>query len=513
MDDFDDDRFAQGPAPLSAALGGTPLRRAPRASGADQEPPPQEAALRTGEDLLEELLTAESGQLAVRVLGRTPAGRIQARAEMQLLAALEVAGIHAAPTVLDLEEDGYVREHAPPLIRRAGRRASENGSPPTAEREAVACARDDLDALVDAVHERGWVLGAAAGQGLGRRTDGSVMLRDLRGLLPSEHLAPRREDRHWVDSVLHDQERTLRRRVDAPHALLDSAPTLAAPLVPPEPLHGGVTLAQAPRGGMDGGAAGPRAPREGPFPGNGELIRERMDVTPEAAQVRSSAELPAPCGSRGQALRERLSAGGWGRPAGHLGRWMRAAQAPPPRRRTALLGTAAVLLAGGLIGTGAWLILPQGAAEAPPAATSAAPVPSPAPAPDIEDPWELAAEIAGARHAYVTGASPQPVAAPGSAAWDVDEEVRAAYDGLRLEGGGPVIHEAALLEGSPDDGTVEMLVTTSMQAHRIREEDESEGSPPRSVAATEAVEVQLTLTWDGSRWLVRSSIVPQEARS
>src|SRR5699024_1872467 len=157
---------------------------------------------------------------------------------------LEVAGLTAAPAVLGIEDDGYVREVAPPLAPRTGRRASRTGTPATAERAALGRARDDLDALVDALHERSWLLGARPGGGLGIRRDGSVILLDLDGLRPGEGLAERRADRRWVDSVLHDEQRTLRRRVH--HAAPRTTGTPSAHLVPAAP-----SASARPRGSGD----------------------------------------------------------------------------------------------------------------------------------------------------------------------------------------------------------------------------------------------------------------------
>src|SRR5699024_7014376 len=107
------------------------------------------------------------------------AGRDQLRREVQLLATLEVGGIGAAPAVLEVEDEGYVREGAAPLRGRRGRRSAEDATPGTSERQGQARARESLEALIDALHERGWVLGAPLGEGAGIRTDGSVTVLDL----------------------------------------------------------------------------------------------------------------------------------------------------------------------------------------------------------------------------------------------------------------------------------------------------------------------------------------------
>ncbi|WP_341855451.1 hypothetical protein [Brachybacterium sp. GPGPB12] len=203
---------------------------------------------------------------------------------MQLLAALEVAGISAAPDVIGMEEDGYIRETAPPLARRRGRRAADGGAPATGERVAQARAREDLEALVAALHERGWVLGAPRGRGLGVRADGGVLVLDLSGLRHEQSLAVRGADLHWIDSVLEDEERTLRRRV---HALAGGgAPSLDLP-----------GLLGAPAGA--GPADPPRVPGdqgepERPDGLQQEVAREEAEEEVDAADAGSVAPLPAP---------------------------------------------------------------------------------------------------------------------------------------------------------------------------------------------------------------------------
>ena len=162
----------------------------------------------------EDLLLDVGGASAVRVVALTDTGAEQVREELQLLAALEVAGCTAAPAVLDLEDEGYVREGGVLLRRGRGRRAAAVGTPGTGERLVLARAREQLDFLVSAVHERGWVLGCAPGEGLAVREDGTVLLRDLSGLRREDSTMAQMDDRAWVDSVLHDQDRTLRRRID-----------------------------------------------------------------------------------------------------------------------------------------------------------------------------------------------------------------------------------------------------------------------------------------------------------
>ncbi|GAA1487700.1 hypothetical protein GCM10009626_04460 [Brachybacterium sacelli] len=428
MEDFDEARFTQGPLP---------------ADGRPERPGGPTIPLRRDEDRHEELV-GSSGQLGVRVSAGSADGQEALRAEMHLLASLEVAGLAAAPTVLTLEDDGYVRESAHPLGHRRGRRAAGNPSPATAERAALGRARDDLDALVDALHERDWVLGAPPGEGLGMRADGSVVLLDLGGLRPGQALADRRADRHWVDSVLHDEERTLRRRVHE---------------------------------------AEPRTEKELEGP------------THVASASSSATPLPAP-----RPTRSRPEHPAGPRPAvPGLMTSMREVVAQRGLRRTTALTAAAVLSLGVLLGTGTWLVLSPGHEhpKTPPAAAS----PTREGAPEITEPWALAAELAGARHAYVTGLSSRPAAAPGTPALSSDQQVRQAYQGSTVTGGGPVIHEARLRGGPDEEGLAVLEVTSSREEYEIEEAD----GTVRTVAASEPAVLELTLRWDGAQWLVTTT--------
>src|SRR5699024_11226640 len=101
---------------------------------------------------------------------------------------------------------------APTRRGRRGRRSSEAATPCTSERQGQARARESLEALIDALHERGWVLGAPLGEGAGIRTDGSVTVLDLSGLRPQEATGARLEVRRRDDSRLREDGRPRRRR-------------------------------------------------------------------------------------------------------------------------------------------------------------------------------------------------------------------------------------------------------------------------------------------------------------
>ena len=418
----------------------------------------------------EDLLLAAGGAEVVRVRALTGLGEQLVRAELQLLASLEVAGVRAAPAVLEIEDDGYLREAGNPVgpgstdgPRAAqGRRRALETAPGTQERQYLARAREDLDALVTALHDRGWVLGASPGDGLAARADGSVTVRDLSGLREEPTSMARLDDRMWVDSVLHDQDRTLRRRIDqhGPGPQLISAQPVRDPQDPPDLAEG----------------AGGAAPAPDPLP------------APRRIQAR------------------RRQGGMRIRPRGEL-----------------LLTTATVVLAGLVLGIGGWALQRPDAGAPPPSAhrgpAAAAPDPeapvsqddnvppgSPdAPArrngPVIEDPGALAAELAAARHLYVTGESETPVAAQGSPAQEQDDAVRAAYAPVTVSGGEPRIHGAGLVEHSASEGTAVLSLETSTAELTTVGQD----GTTRSIPATERATVHLQLRWDGSTWWIEAA--------
>lgn len=490
MDDFDDESFSR-PA-LFSAPAAPHARRAAAVSG--------EAGRRRVEGNREEqLLGSTMSPHAMRVRGLEEGERGRIQQEAQLLAALEVAGVVAAPAVLELEDEGYVREVAPVLGRQGGRRAAETGTPPTGERRAVARARESLDELIGALHERGWVLGAPHGCGLGVRADGSVLALELDGLRREQSLSARQADRRWVDSVLQDQDRTLRRRVH-----LGQARTEQDALVL-------------------GGEPSPQGPRHLPDQAPAQVEEEPasalqpMPPQPAPAQPASSpSSLPVPRRRRRDAAESRpqlsLSESHTDRPAvvptgfGADHRVWSAIQEvlrQPRLRRTAVFSGALVLLLGAVVGLGAWWAqdrdVPSTEREQPVATTPTEA--APAPAPSIEEPQLLVAELAGSRHAYVTGISDLPTSAPGSAALAEDERVRDAYEGTTVRAGGPVVHSAEVIEQPGSSHTAVLHAVTSMQELHLQEADGGSATVP----ATAAVTVRLVLEWDGEQWRIVST--------
>ena len=107
-------------------------------------------------------------------------------------------------------------------------------------------------------------------------------------------------------------------------------------------------------------------------------------------------------------------------------------------------------------------------------------------------------ELAGSRHSYLTGASDVPVAAEGGAAQEEDERIRTAYEGYEVQGSGPVVHEAELLEGPDEDGIAVLRVLVSTEAGQVRE-----GSGiVQETSDSGAYQVDLVLVWDGARWRI-----------
>lgn len=429
----------------------------------------------------EDQLIMVGGVEVVRVRALTGLGSQQVRAELQLLASLEVDGVAAAPEVLEVEDGGYLREAGSVLSRRRGRRCSEGSAPGAAERQMLARARDDLDALISALHARGWVLGGIPGEGLAVRKDGSVAVQGLTGLKQDCSSSAQVDDRLWVDSVLQDQDRTLRRRIDDRGVSRRNT-------VPPSRTQG--------RSDLELGLELDRPEQD--HRGQDDRAQEE---TPQGRAVRP---LPAPRAlnrRRGQGPTRVLPGGGAG-------------------RRDILATTGAVVLAGVLLGAVAWSIMPRTVGPDPSAASApaSAPVPTatqaadPAPTmdapgsaissgPGIEDPLGLATELAQARHAYLTGSSDTAITLVGSSVRAQDDSVRAAYEGIVVTGGEPVVHSAQVLEESSAEGTARLSVQISSAAHTTVGPD----GTTRQVPASPRTTIHLDLRWDGESWYVEAA--------
>src|SRR5699024_7510386 len=169
--------------------------------------------------------------------------------------------------------------------RRRHTRSKRDWSSDVCSSDLLARAREALDALIDALHERGWVLGAPPGGGLGARADGTVMVIDLRGLRREEGLGPRSADRRWVDSVLQDGDRTLRRRVHLAPNSQEAQLDLTGGIAAAQPAQPGEEL--APLTGAEGRPSSLPAPRRVRRRGRGAAASEgeQEPNTPEPAQA------------------------------------------------------------------------------------------------------------------------------------------------------------------------------------------------------------------------------------
>ncbi|HIY24260.1 MAG TPA: hypothetical protein H9837_08155 [Candidatus Brachybacterium merdigallinarum] len=463
MESFDPDRFGQPGGALQDAFA---PRHRPRRRAAGSV---AGKVLREDAERQEVMHLRPDGQGLVEVRAASPSSRQPVLDEAQLLAALEVEGLRAAPSVLSLEDDGYVREAAPSQTPRRGRRSADDATPGTEERRAAAGARDDLEALISSLHARGWVLGAAPGQGLGIRSDGTVVVNDLSGLFATSGISPRLDDQLWIDSVLHDQQRTLKRRIDQ----LDPVPV---PDGLPSPRPEADRERTTERGGLV--PAGGAAETEGDGGSESSCAAEEC----READERDGAErlaLPRPRGA-GRRMRGR-----WlGAPREILGQLT-------SRSRALLAG--GVLLGGTLLGVGAWAMLPA------PAPAPAAPDPvAVSVAPSIEDPRRVADELATARHAYVIGASDAPVSRAGSPAREQDDAVRAAYAELTVAGDYPVVHSAELVAAPDAEGIARLSIESSTPAQEVLTAD----GTARQLPETGTVRVELTVQWDGNAWQI-----------
>lgn len=532
---IDEERFAAGAPSVSGPRGSGAraeddrtrprARRRAREDAAARERP---RVLHADGDVVVELVAQQGREGVVRVRALSAEGRRAARQQAQLLAALEVDGLRAVPTVHALEDDGYLRESAPVLARRGGRRADHDGTPPTAERLALGQVRDDLEALLDALHGRGWLLGARGPSTLGLRADGTAVLLDLRGMRRGEDALDQLTDRRWIDATLQDRDRTLRRRIDLDRAVQPAGGGLvgrdvAGAVEDGAPVARGVApgatadLEDEPRGISvpdwaddsevgDGAIAMGGAGEKGGATSSGRRVRPRP--APRAVSV-----APRRRGRRGLGTR----------PV----RAVRGLIADPVTRRIALISGASVLAAGLVLGAGGWLLTDGPRVEETASGVESSPAPgegapgsgaedagagdagpeaedgiaagdAAAAAVTIEEPWALGAEIAGARHAYVTGVSDYSPTLPGSAARADDDAVRAAYSGRSVTGGGPVVHDAELLEIDLDAGTASLQLETSTEAARVTDE----AGATTEVAATAPGTVILDLAWDGREWLI-----------
>lgn len=435
-------------------------------------------------------------------------------AQAALLEALAQDGAGALPRVLGRAPGRYVREDAAPWRRGGGRRSATIGDPRTEERRAQASVRDRLEAVLDRLHAADHVLGLTGHDGLGFRPDGSVMIRDLSALSAGATLAGRLADQRWLDAVLGDAGRTLRRRSDAvPPPWIDEARDAHGTVAPETEAEPSALIerAPAPRGGaavVDDETtrrvgAGSRRPARIWTPLGAVDGGPEHAVQPWSQESGRpwSARLPAGEEARRAPLRERLGSGATS--AAQRGRLLLHGRAPFAWRGL-VLGAAAVcvltvlvVLAVSPVGS------PQaeaegtatGTAEASSAA-SASPGPSRAVAP--ADPAGLVGALASARREHLAAGVEDTATAPGSPAADQDARLAEAYRRVTVTGWTTSVVSAELTACDTAAGTA------SIRA-RVRESERvltlADGSS-RTVPATPEHEVVLHLVWIDGRWLL-----------
>ncbi len=382
-----------------------------------------------------------AGRHVVVVRAIAPGGIAIVLDQARLLAELEAAGATALPRVLGASATAYVREDAAPWGARPGRRRADVGSPATAERMAVAAARDRLDASVSVLHERGYVLGLEERTGLAVRPDGTVVVTDLRSLHRAEDLGSRRADQRWIDGVLGDQGRTLRRRREMSGEGPGSDPALTAPTAETSG-HTGWTPVES--------AIGNREPA-------GRRVRERR------ARVRR---------------RRRLLAGA-------------TAVALVSMTLTLLFATRAEAPAG-----------PRATAS-PPADAGATVTPGGGPDQSAspvapENPVALVAALASARRAHVVGGAADGATQPSSPASQEDARLAEAYAGIDVAGWETrvVSAEVTMLDTAAGTATIRARIAESP-----RTLTDADGWST-SVPASPEHDVELRLAWSDGRWLL-----------
>lgn len=489
------------------------------------------------------------GEAVMLLRGIGPAGRARIERIGRSLVDLGRRGAAALPAVLGREGEAWVIERAEELRGGGGRRSADCSAAATGERRACARARDALDAAVSQLHEAGLALGLAPGTGLGVREDGTVVIRDVWHLRPDPDLADRRADQRWIDSVLAEPGRALRRRIDGagPSASADPAatgiwegetdgeededeetalrerhvsavirsrawgqefgrsPLQRFPLAATDP---------AARDGDDpeelawGGLVPPPPGREMTGAGEDGDEGEREDQQDRSSQEAES-EVGAGArsgGARRDGVRDGVRRGG-PRPEGR-GR----------RRRRGRGRRSAMLLVGAGLASAVTTVLllaavpGQEAGEAPtarPAATAVSTAPSPAPSstpiPAPEDPRALVQELASARQQSLLDAdgrvresSERAVTVPGSAAETQDAQIRTAYAGARIQGWSTTVEEAELIGMDARAGTATIRARVAESERTVLTAQGEQRVQPATGPRT----VELDLAWYDGTWRI-----------
>ncbi len=436
------------------------------------------------------------------------AGDVDAQAD--LLERLAAEGVEALPRVLGRAPGAYVREDAAAWRPGGGRRSAVAGDPRTAERLAQAAVRERLEAALDRLHAADHVLGLTGREGLGFRPDGTVMIRDLSALAPGATLAGRLADQRWLDSVLGDAGRTLRRRADAaPAPWIDDADGTG-----PGPAAGGAERSDPPAVSPLQAPPPPSAPRAASddAPTRRVAAEERRPArmwSPLAARAGDAGLVVQPWSQEsGRPWSARLPAGrdagrGEGAAASMLRRWRRSLQGRAPFAwRGLAVGAAAVCALTVLIvlatvpGTS-----PQAEAEgastasAAPGAEDAAAEES---AVEPADPVGLVGVLASARREHLVAGVEDTATAPGSPAADQDARLAEAYRHVTVTGWTTTVVSAEVIACDTTAGTASIRARISESERTLTLPD----GTVRTVPAVPEHEVVLHLVWLDGRWLL-----------
>jgi hypothetical protein len=383
------------------------------------------------------------------------------------------AGVRAVPTELAFsEEDGeVVGEGGFPVRVGQGRHAEPTSSRTVEEQAGWARLREAAEDLVDALHERGWVLGLEDGEGLGLRADGSVVLLDMGGLTRSRDRTARHGDQAWLDALPGRCDGMLRRRRGT----------------------GGSTVQLTDQAGSVGLAEDADAVAATVLTGSGadrSMQGDRTECESSESDAWDAVVRPVPT---------QFADAGEQFPRWH--RSKRTGKGALRNRRSRLpersvvVAAVAVLLTVVIVGGGAYALVDRAQRDATQAAGSptsstavpanAAPVlaaegtePPPAtertestePSEDadpVTDPQAGLEQLLDRRQEYLLGHTEVPVAAADSPAALHDLEVREAYLGLEVVGDSPRIRDAEVLEHDPGSGVLQIRAEVQQPAAQV----------------------------------------------
>lgn len=391
--------------------------------------------------------------------------------EADLLVALAGRGASAFPQVLGRSASAYVREEATPWSIRRGRRSADVGSPRTQERRAQAAAREALDGSIARLHEQGLVLGLSGLEGLGVRDDGSVMIRDLTHLAPNGTVRGRLADQRWIDGVLGDQGRTLRRRIDGHDAPAGDGSALVS-------------------GDASSGGPGPLAPDP--------LAGPSVSGGSGGIGTRSDAARPLPVPMRA----------GVGTPPRRRRVAERSRRRAPVSWRIYLAGAAVVCA-----GTAAAVLAGAGEQSPPDVGPSIAATPAPTPpaptgrpttasGPAVrpEDPRALLEALAAARREHLIAGAPDTATAPGSPAAEEDARLAEAYQDVAVSGWVTRVASAEVVAVDAEAGTASVRATVQESARSLTATD----GTSRTVPASPEHEIVADLIWEDGRWVLHA---------